>query len=196
MFRYMFLAVLFLAASFGRGQAEEKFYGFTLDGKVINPLCLEHMHPWLSDSVIIVKSLILDYCQDSNWAADDNPVEVKGNVVSTKVRDAVDSEVTSSTFSYEIVGKTDNGLFIARLPENEIAAYTIEEKTIKSDLLKPDPDKVHILTQVALSFVPCLQKAWVEGNKVFVTKNVSDQYAPGADQCKPAMETLSYEVSP
>jgi len=178
------------------GNPPENIPASPLDSKVINPLCLEQMHPWLSDGVIIVKSLILDYCQDSNWAFDYNPVEVKGNIVSTKVKDAVDSEVTSSTFSYEIVGKTDNGLFIARLSENEIAAYTIEEKTINSDLLKPDPAKVHILTQVALSFVPCLQSAWVEGNKVFVTKNVYDQDAPRPEQCKPQTETLSYEVSP
>jgi hypothetical protein len=192
----MMFAVLFVAASLVRGQAAEKFYGFTLDGKVINPLCLEHMHPWLSDGVIIVKSLILDDCQDSNWAYDDYPVEVKDDVVSIRLKDGVDSEVSSSTFSYRIVGKTDNGLYIAWLAENEIAAYTLEEKTVKSDLFDPKPDKVHILTQVALSFVPCLQKARVEGNKVFLTRNVYDRDAPRADQCKPQMETVSYEVSP
>lgn len=196
MFRLMAFAVLFLAASIGHGQAEEKFFGFNLNGKVINPLCLEHIHPWYSDSVVIIKSLILDYCQDSNWAFNDYPVKVDGDIVSIKLKDGVDSEVSSSTFSYQIVGKTDNGLFIARLPENEIGAYTIEEKTIKSDLFAPNPDKVHILTQVALSFVPCLQKAWVEGNKVFLTKNVYDQDAPRADQCKPQIETVSYQVSP
>jgi hypothetical protein len=192
----MMFAALFLAASIGRGQAAEKFFGFTLDGKVINPLCLEHMHPWLSDGVIIVKSLILDYCQDSNWAFNANPVEVKDDIVSTKLKDGVDSEMSSSTFSYEIVGKTDNGLYIAWLSGNEVAAYTLEEKAIKDDLFDPKPAKVHILTQVSLSFVPCLEKVWVKGNKVFVTKDVYDQEAPRPDQCKAQKETVSYEVSP
>src|SRR4051794_5819190 len=62
MFRFIMLGALFLAASAGSGQAEEKFFGFNLDGKVINPLCLEHIHPWYSDGSIIVRSLILDYC--------------------------------------------------------------------------------------------------------------------------------------
>jgi hypothetical protein len=196
MFRFMALVVLFLAASIGRGQAEEKFFGFNLGGKVINPLCLEHIHPWYSDGSIIIRSLILDYCQDSNWAYDDYPVEVKGDVVSIKLKDGVDSEVSSSTFSYRIIGKTDNGLYIAWLAGNEMAAYTIEEKTLATELFDRKPDKVHILTQVGLSFVPCLQKAWVEGNKVFLTKNVYDQDAPRGGQCKPQLETVSYEVSP
>jgi hypothetical protein len=196
MFRFMMLGVLFLAASPGSSEADEKFFGFNLDGKVINPLCLEHIHPWYSDSTIIVRSLILDYCQDSNWAYDDYPVEVKDGVVSIKLKDRVDSEVSSSTFSYRIVGKTDNGLYIARLAENEMAAYTIEEKTLATELFDRKPEKVHVLTQVGLSFVPCLQKAWVAGNKVFLTKNVYDRDAARDAQCKPQLETLSYDVSP
>lgn len=196
MVRFTALVVLFLAASIGCSHADEKFFGFNLDGKVINPLCLEHIHPWYSDNTIIVRSLILDYCQDSNWAADNDAVEVKGDVVSIKLNDSADSGTSSSTFSYQIIGKTTNGLYIARLPENEMAAYTIEEKVLATELFDRKPDKVRILTQVGLSFVPCLQKVWVEGNKVFLTKNVYDQDAAHADQCKPQIETVSYDVSP
>jgi hypothetical protein len=195
-FRHTIVTALFLAALSGFGRADEKFHGFTLKGEIINPLCLEHIHPWYSDGVPIIKTLILDYCQDSNWASLYTPIEVEGDVVSTRLKDGVDSAVSSSTFSYQIIGKTENGLFIALLPQNEIAAYTITEQTIHSDLLDPRPDRVHILTQVALSFVPCLQKAWVEGSKVFVTKNVFDADAPHADHCKPGIETVSYAVSP
>jgi hypothetical protein len=192
----MIFIALFLAASFGPGHAQDRFFGFTIKGQVINPLCLEHIHPWSSDGVIIVKSLVLEYCQDSNWAFADNPIEVEGDVVSTKLKNGVDSEVSSSIFSYRIVGKTDNGLFIALLPENEVAAYTIAEQTIKSDLFAPDPDRVHVLTQVALSSVACLQTIRVEGNTVIVTKNVLDEHAPRSDQCTPKIETVSYHVSP
>jgi len=32
---------------------------------------------WYGDSVIIIQSLILDYCQDSNWAVNDLPMKVE-----------------------------------------------------------------------------------------------------------------------
>lgn len=195
--RIMILVLLFVSAVITESKAEDQYFGFTLAGKVINPLCLEHIHPWLSDSTIIVKSLILDYCQDSNWAYEDNPTTVDGNVVSTKVKGAIDSEVTSSIFSYEIVGKTDNGLFIAVLPQNsEVAAYRIDEQTIKSELFNPQPEKVHILTQVSLSLVLCMNKVWVKGNKVFVEHNVVDENAARPDMCTAKLQTDSYDVSP
>lgn len=197
MLRIIVLTALFVAASLSQSRAEDRFFGFTLKGEVINPLCLEHIHPWYSDGVIIVKSLILDYCQESNWAFADSPIEVQGNVVSTKVKGAIDSEVTSSTFSYEIVGRTDNGLFIAILAGNsEIAAYRIDEQVIRSDLFAPRPETVHMLTQVSLSTVDCLRKAWVKGNTVFIEKNVSDDSAPRSQRCTPKTETQHYDVTP
>lgn len=197
MFRHIISAMLFLAASVGCGQADEKFHGFNLDGKVINPLCLQRIHPWVSDGVIIVKSLILDYCQDSNWAFADNPIRVDGNVVSTLVKGEVDSEIESATFSYEIVGKTDNGLFIAILAgTGDIAAYRIDEQVIKSDLFTPNPQKVRILTAVAEAHMDCMQKVWVVGNKVFIERNVVNETGPRYARCKPQVETLSYDVSP
>lgn len=197
MIRSMLIAALFLAASTLHGQAEEKFFGFTVKGEPVNPVCLEHIHPWLSDTDIIIKSIILDYCQDSNWAFPFNPIKVDGDLVSTVIKGVEDSEIQSSTFSYRVVGKTDNGMFILELPaNNEMAAYTITEQTIKSDLFEPDPTKVKILTQVSLSSVFCVEKAWVKGNTVFVQKHVRDENALRSGMCTPKMETVSYDVAP
>ena len=197
MIRSMLMAALFLAASTLHGQAAEKFYGFTVNDEPVNPVCLEHIHPWLSDSDIIIKSIILDYCQGSNWAFAYNPIKIDGDLVSTVIKGKEDSEIESSTFSYRVVGKTDNGMFILMLPDNnEIAAYTITEQTIKSDLFEPDPTKVKILTQVSLSIVMCVEKAWVKGNRVFVEKHVRDENALRSGMCTPKMETVSYDVSP
>jgi hypothetical protein len=193
----MLIAALFLAASSAHGQAAEKFFGFTVKGEPVSPVCLEHIHPWLSDTDIIIKSVILDYCQDSNWTFAYNPIKIDGDLVSTVIKDKVDSEVESSTFDYEVAGKTDNGMFILMLPaNNEIAAYTITEQTIKSDLFDPHPLKKQILTQVSLSFVACMEKAWVKGNTVFVQKHVRDENAPRSEECNTKLETVSYEVSP
>jgi hypothetical protein len=194
----MLIATLLLAASHVHGTgAAEKFYGFTVNGEPVSPVCLEHIHPWLSDTDIIIRSIILDDCQDSNWAFAYNPIRIDGDVVSTVIKGKVDSEVESSTFSYEVVGRTDNGMFILMLPANsEIAAYSITEQTIKSDLLDPRPARKKILTQVSRSFVACLEKAWVKCNTVFVRKHVRDENAPRPEQCTPKMETVSREVSP
>jgi hypothetical protein len=195
--RSMLIAMLFLAASVLPGQAVEKFYGFTVKGEPVSPVCLEHIHPWLSDTDIIIKSIILDYCQDSNWAFAFNPIKVDGDLVSTVIKGKEDSEVESSTFDYRVAGKTDNGMFILELPaNNEIAAYTITEQTIKSDLFNPQPSKEHILTQVSLSFVFCVERVWVKGNTVFVEKHVRDENAPRSEMCTPKMETVSYDVAP
>jgi hypothetical protein len=191
----MIIATLFLAASVNAGYPEEKFFGFNVKGEAINPLCLEHIHPWYSDSVIIVKSLILEYCQHSNWAFADYPIKEEGDVVSVKLKDGVDSALSSSTFSYQIIGKADNGLYIARLALNEIAAYTVTEQTLKSDLFTPDPDRVHVLTQLALSSVDCLQKISVKGNTVTVEKNVVDEHA-SRQECTSKIETITYDVAP
>jgi hypothetical protein len=146
--------------------------------------------------VPIIKTLILDYCQDSNWAFNDYPVQVDGNRVSIRLKDGVDSEVSSSIFSYEIVGRTESGVFIALLAGNEIAGYTITEQTISSDLFNPRPDKVHILTQVGLSSVDCLRSIRVEANSVVIEKNVFDSAASRPEQCTARIETVAYPIRP
>lgn len=193
MIRSMLIATLFLAASCAHGQAAEKFYGFTVKGEPVSPVCLEHIHPWLSDTDIIIKSVILDYCQDSNWTFAFNPIKIDGDLVSSRIKGEEDSEIESATFSYRVIGKTDNGMFILELPgNNEIAAYTITEQTIKSDLFDPKPEKMQILTQVSLSFVFCVDKAWVKGNTVSVQRHVRDDNA----HCTDKVETVSYDVAP
>ncbi|MDB5526574.1 MAG: hypothetical protein JWM58_4337 [Rhizobium sp.] len=195
MFRYMFFATLFLAASVSHGQAEEKFHGFTINGEVINPMCLQNMHPWYSDGDIIIKSLNLDYCQNSNWAFAANPIKVEGDVVSTKVQGAVMSEVTSDSFSYKPIGKTTDGLFIVMLPDNgEIAAYRIDERIVKDDLFGTKTSKVHILTAIGQSWFRCLNNAWMKGNKVVIERRIPHEDKPRSEECDTKMETVEYEI--
>jgi hypothetical protein len=194
MLRTLAYSMLFILALGSCGQAEEKFLGFNIGGEVINPMCLQKMRPWFSDGGIIVKSIVLDNCQNSNWAYATNPITIDGNVVSTKVEGAVASEVESEVFSYEVVGRTDSGVFVLRLSDNWVAAYRIDEQVVKDELFKPQTSKVHVLIALGESWVPCLQKVEVKGNKVVIEKQIYRQDAARSDQCDTRMETVEYDI--
>jgi hypothetical protein len=191
MFAYSMLFILALGA---RSEAEERFLGFNIGGEVINPMCLQKMRPWYSDGAIIIKSIVLENCQNSNWAYAVNPIVVDGNLVSTKVEGAVASEVESEVFSYEVAGRTDSGVFVLMLSDNWVAAYRIDEQVVKDELFKPQTSRVHVLTALGESWVPCLQKVAVKGNKVVIEKQIYHQDAARPDQCDTKMEMVEYDI--
>lgn len=108
----------------------------------------------------------------------------------------VSTEIEGENFSYQVIGKTDSGLFIVQHTGNDIAAYRIDEQAIKPDLLKLETEKVHILTVVSDSFVPCFKQAKVKGDTVVIEKQVSDLRASHAEQCKEETETVEYKIKP
>ena len=179
-------AMLWVAAS--QAQAAEAFKGFSLNGKAINPVCLQKMRPWDSDNGIIVRSIVLETCQDSNWAFNDTPAQVKGDTVSTVIE--------NEPFSYQVLGRTTSGVFLVKQTGNEIFAYRIETTPVKADLLEGKAAPAHVLTALGRSFVPCLQSAVVKGDALVVQKQVSDMDAPHAEQCKTKVETVRYVIAP
>ena len=168
-------------------QAEEALGGFTLGGEPINPVCIGKMQPWISDRGIIIKSIVLETCQKSNFGFHKKRVNVADGNVS--------AELEGGPFGYKVVGETDSGLFILQQSENVIGAYRIEEQEVKPDLFKPDVEKVHVLTSVANSFVPCLKKLAVKGDAVLVEKHVYDPKAPHAQQCGEKRESAEYKLN-
>lgn len=176
-----------LWAAMTQAQAEP-FQGFNLEGKAINPVCLQKMAPWISDNGIIVRSIVLETCQDSNWAFNDQPVQVAGDTVSTVIE--------GEPFSYQVLGKTTSGVFVLKQTGNEIYAYRIDVVAAKPDLLAPATQQVHVLTVLSQSFVPCLQSAVVQGDKLVVKKQVSDMNASRAEQCKSRIQTMQYPIAP
>lgn len=189
----LILAAATLAATTAQAQTQlttksvEKFSGFTVNGEAINPVCINRMRPWQSDKDIIVKSIVLEECQKSNWAFHEKPVDIKNGVVST--------EVEGESFSYKVIGKTTGGLFIVHHSGNELAAYRIDEQQVKPDMLKPDTRKVHVLTTVSDTFVPCFKSARVDGDTLHIEKNAFDHKAPRATQCKSEIEKVDYKLS-
>jgi hypothetical protein len=171
-----------------QAQAAQPYKGFNLNGQAINPVCISKMRPLISDGGIIVKSIVLEQCQNSDWAFHDKPISTTENKVTT--------EIEGENFSYEVIGKTDSGLFIVHHTGNNIAAYRIDKQTIKPDLLKPETKKVHTLTNVGESFVPCFKSAKVKGNTLIVEKHVYDPNASHAQECKDETETVKYKIKP
>lgn len=180
------LVGIIMLVTLAHSQAAEPFHGFNLNSEAINPVCINKMRPGLSDQGIIVKSIILENCQNSNWGFHSKPINIKGNEISTELEEG-------EVFSYEVIGKTDSGLFIV-FHTGYIAAYSIEEQIIKKDLLKPETEKIHVLTIIGDSFVPCFMRAKLKGNILIIDKHVFNLEASNAEQCKDEMETFKYQI--
>lgn len=177
-----------LMASLSQAHAAEPFKGFNLAGKAINPVCLSKMAPWISDTAIIVRSIVLETCQDSNWAFNDSPVKIKGDTVST--------EIEGESFSYEVIGRTTSGVFLVSQSGEQIFAYRIDVAQVKADLLEGKARPAHVLTALGQGFVPCFLSAKVKGDVLVVQKQVSDLNAPRSDQCKSKIEMVQYPIAP
>jgi hypothetical protein len=188
MFRSIALLGAMTLMSLLQAQAAESYQGFNLDGQAINPVCIHKMRPWLSDGAIIVRSIVLDNCQDSNWGFHKEPVTVEDDSVSV----VIEGEI----FKYQVIGRTLSGLFVLLLTDNYITTYRIEEQTIQPDVLKPQTEKVRVLTAIVESWVPCFSQARVEGNKLIIEKQIFDPNAPRPEQCKDETETVEAEMKP
>lgn len=176
-----FVALTFLALS-TQAQASDALRGFSLYDKAINPVCIKNMLPNVSDSGIIIKSIVLEACQESNWAHYKNL---------TVTDDVVTAEMEKESFSYQVIGKTKSGDYVLKLSGNKIAAFRISEQLTPPNY---NSDKTHILTVVSESFVPCLKSVKLEEDKVLIEQNEYDPKASHAQQCKGEIKTLEYKL--
>jgi hypothetical protein len=166
--------------------ATNPLHGFSLTDEAINPVCIQKIYPLLSDQSFIIRSIILEECQKSNFGFHNSEIKTQENAVFTNNADGL--------IKYEIIGKTDNNIFILFFNGN-IAAYTINEKLIKSDLFKNEKKKAHILTVIGYSFVPCFKKAHIEGSILVIEKNIYIPNASRAKQCTDTSHVVKYKIS-
>jgi len=188
MFRIIALVSGMTFISLPQAQSAEPYQGFNLHGQAINPVCIHKMRPWLSDGGIIVRSIVLENCQNSNWGSHGDSI--------TFDNDSVSAIIEGEAFKYRVIGKTTTGLFVLLTTNNYITTYRIEEQIIQPDVLKPQTEKVHILTAIGDSWVPCLSQARVQGNKLIIEKRAFDPDAPRPEQCKDQIETVEAEMRP
>ena len=66
----IFLILFFSFVSSANGSESDRtdYYGFNFQGKTINPKCINLLQPWMSDGATIIKSIIVNTCQNSNQA--------------------------------------------------------------------------------------------------------------------------------
>ncbi len=169
--------------------ATEMLYGFNIDGYPINPVCIYKVYPSPSEKNMIIRSIFIQECQNSNFGFHEGDISVQNNTVSTTVN--------GKTVKYEVFGRTNDGIFIIMLDGNIMAAYTLDDHFIISDFLERKK-RVSIskaLTVVGYSFIPCFKVARVYGNIVVIESNVYDASAPRAEQCKEEICVNTYRLS-
>lgn len=156
---------------------------FKFKDKIINPACIKLMVPWISDYGVIIKQVVLDYCQDSNLAYDGKESYKNG---ATGFFDS-DGEY----FEYKVLGKLKNNSFFLHQTGNEIAKYKISKEELITDLILGKKSEITVLTKLSEDiFIPCYQSAKVENNSLIITKKVFDPNKPDASQCGDENEIL------
>ncbi len=167
------------------------FFGFTLGSEIINPKCVNLLQTWISEKAsIIVQSVVLKTCQNSNLAFEGKTYKVDDD---GKVSYQEPDDPTSQ-FSYQVVGRTDNG-YHALYHDGYIGIYKIENRDLYFDINSQPKRPVAVLSKIgSTSFLPCIDSMHVDGSFIVIKKAVFDPNQPRAFQCTKDRETMRIEV--
>jgi len=181
MYKITFILLIGISSLFGTSK-------FLINGNTINPACIKILQTSLAESSeIIIHSLVLESCQDSNLASVGMNSYKKGETSFCS-----DPDDGHTCFSYKVLGTTKNNIFYL-FHSGYIGAYTIKKQPIYN-LETNKSLTVHILTKVGSSFIPCFQSARIDKNKLLITKKIFDAYQPTAFQCQTKLEELTFEI--
>lgn len=160
-----------------------------VSGEIVNPACIKLMQPWLSesaDSPVIIKSVVLDTCQNSNLAFSGQSPTVDDNGTVSYCEDPNDAH---SCFAYLYLGKTLKGTNYI-FHNGTIGAYTITRESVITDLQKNTIKSVGVINKLGDSFIPCFQFAIVKNDTLIVKARKYSSDKPRAFQCSSIIETL------
>lgn len=165
---------------------------FSFKGQPINPKCVNLLQTWISENTsIITKSIIIDTCQNSNLA-------FEGEEYLTNQDGSIgyyeDTNNAQSYFSYKVLGRTSNKVFVL-FHSGSIGLYKFEEESITFDFSTKKSSAARILTKLSETRMPCFVSAKLSGNALSVNKHEFDEYAPTALQCKKEVEQLIFDLS-
>jgi len=140
-------------------------YGFTVGKEPINPVRIHKMRPWISDNEILIKSVNLKACHNSNWSSHPKPVVIEKSDISPKITfvytdndDKKDSEWDRA--SYNIIGKTEKGTFVLIIGADSRYGYDIVTYRIDGN----------ILTQLWDTHESCIEDAKIIGSTLVITR--------------------------
>ena len=163
-----------------------------INGKVVNPACIKLMQPWLSenvDSPVIIRSIVLDTCQNSNLAYEGQKPTISDDKKVSFYKDPNDGH---SFFGYTYLGKTSKGKnYIYH--NGTIGSYTITKENMITDFKKNTSRSVTVITKLGSSFIPCFQSAIIKDDILVVKAKKYDPSKPTAYQCGDTIETLIIE---
>ncbi len=160
-----------------------------ITGEIVNPACIKLMQPWSSentDSTVIIKSVVLDTCQNSNLAFNGQKPTIDDNGTISYYEDSNDGH---SRFAYRYLGKTSKGRSYI-FHNGTIGAYTITKENIITDLQNNTIKSVSVINKLGDLFVPCLQSAIVKNDTLIVKVKKYNPDKPSAFQCTDIIETL------
>lgn len=198
------LCILLITSTMTASNAKdkEKFEGFSLKGEIINPICIANMQPWLSEkpSTIIVRSIILEDCQKSNWASYSDAIETRTDDKGNKYVFVNRNE--EGYFSYQVIGQTKSQKFIlfqrdgsGSLDSPTLAAYQLTDETIVPDFKKSNAKRVHKLTLLSVFDAPCFISGSIDGeNFIMKSKRHNPEATGAANMCLEGVEEISLTI--
>jgi len=160
-----------------------------ITGEIVNPVCIKLMQPWSSentDSPVIIKSIVLDTCQNSNLAFNGQKITIDNNGTISYHQDLNDGH---SHFAYRYLGKTLKGTSYI-FHNGTIGAYTITKENIITDLRNNTIKSVSVINKLGDLFVPCFQSAIVKNDTLLIKVKKYNPDKPSAFQCSDIIETL------
>jgi hypothetical protein len=184
--RFILIIIVFLH-SLSNALALDISREFAIKDEPINPICIKNMLPLMSDRGIIVKSIVLDHCQNSNWAFTEEDVIVDG--------DSVTAKSDGENFTYKVLGKIKSDIFILHLTGNIIGAFKLENSKLRLNIASDIIEDLTILTYIGDVFVPCFVELKIEDNKVTIEKYKDDMNAGNSEACKTTTETIEIEIN-
>lgn len=188
------ISISFTAFSQDEEPLSPVVHGFHHNGNIINPKCINLLQTSKSESPefgIILRSVIIDSCQESNLAFKGRDYHLSSDGSVSYYEDPDDGH---SYFKYEVLGKTERGVF-ALAHSGYIGLYRLENQPVDFDFNYSNEQRVNVLTKLSQSWVPCFRSAQVKGNQLQVIKHVWDPAASRAEQCSDTLETVTFDLS-
>ncbi|MGL1932213.1 MAG: lysozyme inhibitor LprI family protein [Desulfotalea sp.] len=180
--------------AYSSGYNKINLHGFTYNNNIINPKCVNLLQPDLSEKAndsIIMQTIIVDTCQESNLAFEGQEYEVtKDGAIN--YQDVPGDPY--SAFSYRVIGRAKNGVFVL-FHNGKVGLYRLFEEEIKFDFASTSSRVVKALSKLSETWVPCATNLSVKGNDIYITKNRYNPNAVGAGQCAGDVEVMKFNIS-
>ena len=145
-------------------------FGFTHAGQPINPKCVNLLQPWMSDYGIIVRSLVIDTCQESNLAFEGREnVSLSNEGTVSYYEDPNDSH---TYFGYKVLGVTQSNIHVLQ-HMGELGFYRLERMKLRP-YFNEDTEISMVLTKLSSDDSYCFVSASVEKNIAVITRSKRD----------------------